>query len=139
MSRKIPPETFTYASGGGAGSRLEIRTSCGSPTSPASDGVAHGLVGRVEAAVEADLERHAGRLDRRQRAVDLGEVERDGLLAEDRLAGARRGADQLGVRVRARADRDRVDVGAREQLVDADGRHAELRGDRRRGLLVQVG
>ncbi len=34
MSRKIPPETRTYASGGGAGSRLVMRTRCGSPTRP---------------------------------------------------------------------------------------------------------
>ena len=32
MSRKMPPEWRTYSIGGGAGSRLVIRTRCGSPT-----------------------------------------------------------------------------------------------------------
>jgi hypothetical protein len=36
MSRKMPPETRMYSGGGGAGSRLEIRTRCGSPTAPAA-------------------------------------------------------------------------------------------------------
>src|SRR5215218_8090541 len=36
MSRNIPPESRMYAIGGGAGSRLEIRTGCGSPTRPAA-------------------------------------------------------------------------------------------------------
>src|SRR3954453_12460822 len=36
MSRKIPPETRMYSIGGGAGSRLLIRTICGSPSSPAA-------------------------------------------------------------------------------------------------------
>src|SRR3954464_2407600 len=89
MSRKIPPETRMYSTGGGAGSRLVIRTSCGAPSSPAGtrapperraaelpggDRGTHRRVGRVEAAVEADLERDARLLDRGERAVDLGEV-----------------------------------------------------------------
>jgi hypothetical protein len=85
---------------------------------PGRHGGGHGLVGRVEAAVEADLERHAGGVDGGERAVDLGEVERHRLLAEDRLAGLRRRDDQLGVRVGRRADRDGVDVGRVEQLVE---------------------
>ena len=35
ISRKIPPETFTYSGGGGAGSREVMRTMCGSPIAPA--------------------------------------------------------------------------------------------------------
>ena len=40
MSRKIPPEPRRYSSGGGAGSRLEMRTSCGSPTVPSATAAA---------------------------------------------------------------------------------------------------
>ena len=77
-----------------------------------------GRVRGVEAAVEADLERHAGGLDRGQRAIDLGQVERHRLLAEDRLAGLGGRDDQVGVGVGRRADRDRVDVVGAEQLLD---------------------
>ena len=76
MSRKIPPDTRMYSIGGGAGSRLEMRTRCSGPSEPLGDGVAHEPVGRVEAAVEPDLQAGAGGVDRRQRVVDLGEVER---------------------------------------------------------------
>ena len=120
----------TYSIGGGAGSRLEMRTSCGSPTLAVGDRGGDRRVGGVEAAVEADLERHAGRVDGGQRAVDLGEVERHRLLAEDRLAGLRGRDDQVGVGVGRRADRDRVDVGRAEQLVD--GRRRRSRRARRR-------
>ena len=34
MSRNRPPEVLTYSSGGGSGSRLVIRTTCGSPIAP---------------------------------------------------------------------------------------------------------
>lgn len=34
QSRKMPPETATYAPGGGAGSRVVERTVCSAPSSP---------------------------------------------------------------------------------------------------------
>ena len=108
------PRRATYSSGGGAGSRLEMRARCGSPTSPAGHGVAHGLMRGVEAAVEADLERHAGRRHRGQRPIELGEIERDRLLAQDRLAGAcglldqRRRASACSSRSRPRPRRPRT-------------------------------
>src|SRR3954449_11776886 len=140
MSRKIPPETRMYSIGGGAGSRLVMRTRWGAPTRPAAaasrtyasagakpgservpgrgpapraarDPLAHRRVRGSEPAVEADLERDARLLDRAQGAVDLRQVQRHGLLAEDRLAGAGRRHDQVGVRVGARADRHGVHVG----------------------------
>ena len=84
--------------------------------------VAHRLVPRVEAAVEADHERDARLLDGRQRAVHLREVEADRLLAEDRLAGLGRRDDQVDVGVGARADRHRVDVvGGQQLLIDRTG------------------
>ena len=36
MSRKMPPDTARYGIGGGAGSRLEMRTRCSAPTVPAA-------------------------------------------------------------------------------------------------------
>ena len=90
---------------------------------------------RVEAPVEADLEQDACTLDRLERPVDLGEIQRDRLLAQDRLAGGRRGDDLLDVGVGARADRDRVDVGRLVQLLGGrNGRDAEPLPDRLRGL-----
>src|SRR3954447_26435520 len=91
MSRKIPPEIAMYSSGGGAGSRLVIRTICGSPLSGAANPACAGSKRRVEegwneAAVKADLERHAGGLHGSERAVELRQLQRHRLLAEDRLA-----------------------------------------------------
>ena len=90
-------------------------------------GSAHRRVRRVEAAVEADLERHAGVLDGAERAIHLVEVERHRLLAEDGLARLGRGEQQRRVGVGARADRDGVDVGRGEQLLGCRERaHPEL-------------
>src|SRR4051795_5398823 len=123
MSRKIPPDPRTYSNGGGAGSRLEIRASCGSPLLPppagagaaapggrrlpdltARDGRGHRGVRRIEAPVEADLERHAGGIDGGEGAVDLAEVQRHRLLAEDRLSGLGGRDDQVRVGRRRAAD-----------------------------------
>src|SRR3954447_4108109 len=94
MSRKMPPEWRMYSIGGGAGARLVMWAGGGSappagaPAPPAArDRLPDRRVRGIEAAVEADLERDARVLDRGQRPVDGLEVERDGLLAEDRLAG----------------------------------------------------
>src|SRR3954470_981383 len=139
MARKIPPETRISSAGGGgrvaAREPHELRVA----ELAGGDRGTHGRVGRVEAPVEADLERDARLLDRGERAVDLGEVQRHRLLAEDRLARTGGGHDQVGVRVGARADRDRVDVRRGEHLVDGPGdRHAERRAHDARGLRVRV-
>ena len=101
----------------------------------AGDRVANRLMGGVETAVEADLERDAGARDLGERAVELAEVERDRLLAQDRLAGGRRAGDQVGMAGRARADSDGVDVLGPENVIDT-GRdvHAELVRDGARGV-----
>ena len=92
-------------------------------------GALHGLMAGVEASVEADLQQRAGVVDRRDRLVDRGEVERDRLLAERRLARPCRGDDQLGVGTGRRADRHRVGV-ALEHVVDrCERRHPESGGD----------
>ena len=75
MSRKIPPDSLMYSTGGGAGSRLVMRTRWTSPSSPLGDRIADRLVGGVEAAVEPDLDRHTGLAHDRQRLVDPAEVE----------------------------------------------------------------
>ena len=123
MSRNSPPELRTYSSGGGSGSRLVMRTMCGSPTVPSATAARDRRVGGVEAAVEADLERHAGRLDGGQRAVDLGEVERDRLLAEDRLARLRR---------RRRSGRRGSSVGVQIATASTSARRSAPRPSRRR-------
>ena len=92
----------------------------------------HGAVRRVEAPVEADVQQGAGRLDRGERGVDLGEVERHRLLAERRQPGRGDAGDQLGVGVGAGADRHRVDV-AGECLVDRRCRRDAERDTERRG------
>ena len=126
MSRKIPPETRTYSSGGGSGSRLVIRTRCSSPTAPDSTASwterCAGSKRRLRPSWRNDPALHGG-----ERAVDLGELERDRLLEEERLARRRRRDDEVDVGVGARADRDRVDVWPLDQLrLDARDRDAEL-------------
>ncbi len=87
------------------------------PELPGRDCVAYGPVSRVEAPVEPDMEHHPGGLHGGEGDVDLGEVERDRLFAEDRHPGARRRRDQFDVGVGARADGDGIDP-ERENLVD---------------------
>src|SRR5207302_5994898 len=52
---------------------------------------------RVEAAVEADHQRHAAFLNHRDACLGTAAVEIERLFAEYRLAGARRGLDKIGV------------------------------------------
>ena len=102
-------------------------------------GARHRGVRGVEAPVEADLERHAGGLDGGERAVHLGQVERDGLLAEDRLARLGGRDDQVRVRVGGRADGDGVHVRRGQQLLDAGRGHAEPPAHHARAVGVRVG
>jgi hypothetical protein len=79
----------------------------------------------VEPAVEADLERHAGRGDRGESVHSGRSVQRDRLLAEHRPAGAGGPGDQLGVRAGRGGDDDGVHVG--QQRVEVrQRRHAGL-------------
>ena len=84
------------------------------------------------AVVVPDRVRHAGLLDRVDHLLALGQVHRQRLLAEDHLAGLGRGDGDLGVRVVGRADVDRVDVLALDQLppVGLDRLVAPLLGER---------
>jgi hypothetical protein len=105
---------------------------------PGGDGFGDRGVCRIEAAVEADLERHPVGLDRIQPALELVEEERHRLLAEHRLARLCGGDHQVHVGVGAGADGHGVDVG-REHLLDAGGeRHAQLVGDGRGTRCVDV-
>ncbi len=102
----------------------------------------HGPVRRIEAAVEPDVQRDPGGVHRLERSVDLGEVEGDRFLAEDRHAGLRGGADQLDVRVGRRADRDRIDAGCERVGRRSEHGDAELSPDRvgqRRDDVVHAG
>ena len=86
MSRKSPPERSAYSSGGGAGSRLEMRTRWTSPIAPAATASRTDWCAGSKRRLKPTWNRTPGALDGRERPVDLGEVERDRLLAEDRLA-----------------------------------------------------
>ena len=93
------------------------------------DRVANRLVRRVEAPVEADLEEDAGtpRRPRAPRSTSL-EVERDRLLAEDRLAGRRRRDDQRrrGCRCSCRSRPHRRRADSYQLLGGRRGLDAEL-------------
>ena len=122
MSRKIPPDTLMYAIGGGAGSRLVMRTMCRSPTvavdrpRPAPSACAG-----VEAAVEADLERHADGLDQRRvprrpwpRSSEIGFSQKIALPAWPRRSSTAHGCRCCcrSRQRRRRRRRARIDVGA---------------------------
>ena len=68
------------------------------------------------AVVVADHVGHAGLGDGGEHALGFRDRVAERLLAEDRLAGARRGDRDLGVRVAGRADVDEVDVLAVDDL-----------------------
>src|SRR5439155_2613516 len=65
----------------------------------------------IVSSLKADLERHARLPDDGEGALGALRVEGDRLLAEDRLARARRGLDEGGVRPRRGDDDDRLDLG----------------------------
>jgi hypothetical protein len=81
------------------------------------DALGGGAPVRIEAAMEADLQRDprlAGGVDRGNCRF---QVERDRLLAEDVLAGCRSGLDHLDMERRRCRDDDAVDIGIAEQVV----------------------
>lgn len=89
----------------------------------------------VVAALEADLERHAGALDDREGPLGRLDVEGDGLLTEDGLAGAGGGLDEVGVGSRGGDDDDGVDTG----IVDGLARVGDGAGVEGLGELAALG
>ena len=86
---------------------------------PRGDRVPDRPVGGIEAAVEPDLQVDTGLVDRGQSPIHLGQVEREGFLAENGLSRPGGFNQHVNVRVGARADRYRVD---RCVLQDITGR-----------------
>ena len=74
------------------------------------DGIRNRLVGRIEPAIKADVQRHAGSLDRSKRTVDFGDIEADRLFAKDRPTSFGRRDHDLDVGVGGGADRNCVGV-----------------------------
>ena len=74
------------------------------------------LVAGIEAPLEADLDRYAGRLDLAGDGDGAGEVIRHRLLAERRDATRDAGSDELRVGIRGGSDDQRVS--ARERVID---------------------
>jgi len=99
------------------------------PQLAAGDGQPGGDKAGVEPAVVADLDRHAGLLDRGDDVRRLGRGAGDGLLAEDRDPGLDRGQDQLRVSVSGRRDDHAVHPGAQHILRRAGRLRRRLGGD----------
>jgi len=76
-------------------------------------------VGRAKVIVKANLQRNAGGRCCGDRPVGLRDRQRQRLLAEDRIAGPRRIADDLGVRAARRRDHHGVDIRARQEILVA--------------------
>ncbi len=108
------------------------------PDFAGGDGIAECPVARIEAPVEADREGHLGLRQDAGSAVDLGEVEIDRLLAEDRLAGAGRAADQLGMGMGGGADHHRAQLTVGQCLLQADDRRAMLVGQHIGGDRIEI-
>ena len=94
--------------------------------------ITHASVGRVEAAVEADLDRHAGIAHRLPALFDALQAQIDRLFAQHRLAGGGGGDDQGHVRVGGRGDQHRIDPRGQRRSDVRHGRRSVTRGDRRR-------
>ena len=72
----------------------------------------------IESAVEADHQGRGGFIDDRKALADALERQIDRLFAEDRLAGPREALDEIGMGIGRGADRDGIDIGGDEDLVD---------------------
>ena len=99
--------------------------------------------GGAAAVVIPDHIGHAGLRDGLEHFFGLGSVEREGLFAEDHLAGLGGGDDLLGVEIVRRGDVDDVDVVARDELlpIGLDGLVAPFVGEllRFRGVAAADG
>ena len=119
-----------YSIGGGAGSRLVIRTRCRSPIEPSTHRVAHRLWAGSKRRLKPIWNGTPASSTAASAPSTVAEVERDRLLAEDRLAGARRRrrSARRGCRCSCRSRRRR-----RRAEHSSSGRrdgHAELGADR---------
>jgi hypothetical protein len=103
------------------------------------DRLAHGHEMRIEAAVEADHQLALGLINHLDAGLDPGDVEIDRLFAEDRLAGAGKTLDQVGMGVGRRADDDGVDILCRFDRLDGADVAAVGRCDGVGGLRKGVG
>src|SRR6185436_18767137 len=93
---------------------------------------------RVEAAIEAAEHRHPGPAHLGEAGVDFLQAEVDRLLAEDRLAGLRRGNGEARVRIGRRGDEHRADFRIGEGLFLAHDFRAVARGELLRRFGVDV-
>ena len=109
------------------------------PDIAGGDPVAHMAVGRVEAAVEADLNRDPGFGGGRDAAVHVGQVQRQRLLHEGGLARGGHVDQQVDMGVGRAADGDGVHIVGLDNPGRA-GRHpgAELPGHRRSRVVDDV-
>ena len=104
-----------------------------------ADRLLDGVEGGVEAAVEADLDRHAQAADLAPAGIDLGDVEVDRLLAQDGLAGLGRGRDQLDMGVGRGRDQHGIDAAVAQRLAHRAGDPAAMRlGHRHRRRALDV-
>ena len=110
-----------YASCGGAGSWPARRNDVERPELAGLDQPTGLAVARVEAPLEAELERHAAALDLGGDRDRVVEVDRERLLAEGRQAAPDRRADQLGVGRGRGGDDDRVGASMASSMVAARG------------------
>jgi hypothetical protein len=95
----------------------------------------HRAEGGVEAAVEADHHRGAEARDLRPALLDLRDVERDRLLAQNCLAGLGGGGDEIDMRIGAGGDQNGVDLRVGQDLVDRGSRLDAQFGRHRVGRL----
>ena len=102
------------------------------------DGPRQRRLARVPPELRAEQVHDAGFLRGREHAPALGGVAREGLFADHVLARGDRGERELGVRVRGRGDRHRIDAFERERVVERRERerHVELAGARFRAFAV---
>ena len=84
-------------------------------------GLRHPRPRRPEAHAVGGHDQHAGSARLVVELVDQARIERGRLLDEDMLLRANRGPHELDMRVGGRADRDKVDVRAREEFVETRG------------------
>ena len=91
-------------------------------------------MGRIEPAIKADVQRHAGSLDRSKRTVDFGDIEADRLFAKDRPARLGGGDHHVDMGVGRGADRNCVGVDRHRVLKAGGDGYAELGTDRFCGL-----